>query len=142
MIHHRLKTYTEVEALDVHPDEDTVCAFVEGRLEEAGSSQMVSHLIVCGSCRHTTAQLTRLDSQVNGETDSPLREEGPGRVRLLLEGLASRMIPSSEEDVVFAYQNPSELNTEASEPAPDGPDQTQSSAEPSSQVKETEPDSL
>jgi len=140
MIHHRLKTYTEVEALDAHPDEDTVCAFVEGRLEEAGSSQMVSHLIACGSCRHTTAQLTRLDSQINAENDSPLQDEGPGRVRLLLEGLASRVIPSSQEDVVFAYQNPSELNTEAIEPAPDEPDQTQSSAEPSSHVKETEPD--
>src|SRR6266436_2237576 len=129
MIHHRLKTYAEVEALDAHPDEDTICAFVEGRLEEAGSSQMVSHLIACGSCRHTTAQLTRLDSQINAENDSPLREEGPGRVRLLLEGLASRMIPSSEEDVVFAYQNTSELSTEAIEPALDEPDQTQSSAE-------------
>jgi anti-sigma factor ChrR (cupin superfamily) len=140
MIHHRLRTYTEAEALDAHPDEDTVCAFVEGRLEEAASSQMVSHLIACGSCRHTTAQLTRLDPQINAENDSLLQAEGPGRVRLLLEDLASRVIPSSQEDVVFAYQNPSELNTEATEPAPDEPDQIQSSAEPSSHVKETEPD--
>lgn len=132
MIHNRLKTYTEVEALDAHPDEDTLCAFVEGRLEEPGSSQMVSHLIACGSCRRTTAQLTRLDSQINPLNDSPLQDEGPGRVRLLLEGLASRLISSSEEDVVFAYQNPSELKTKANEPAPDEPDQTQSSAEPSS----------
>lgn len=140
MIHHRLKTHREVEALDAHPDEDTVCAFVEGRLEEPGSSQMVSHLIACGSCRRTTAQLTRLDSQINAENDSPLQDEGLGRVRLMLEGLASRVVPSSGEDVVFAYQNPSELDTEAIEPAPEEPDQTQSSAEPSSHVKETEPD--
>ncbi len=140
MIHHRLKAYTEVEALDAHPDEDTVSAFIEGRLEEAGSSQMVSHLITCGSCRHTTAQLSRLDSQINAENDSPLKDEGLGRVRLLLEGLASRMMPSSEEDVVFAYQNPSELSTEAIEPALDEPDQTQSSAETYSHVKETESD--
>jgi hypothetical protein len=140
MIHHRLKTYAEVQTLDAHPDEDTVCAFVEGRLEEPGSSQMVSHLIACGSCRHTTAQLTRLDSQISAESDSLRQDEGLGRVRLLLEGLASRVIPSSEEDVVFAYQNPSELNTEAIEPAPDEPDQTSSSAEPKSHAKETEPD--
>ncbi len=101
---------------------------------------MVSHLIACGSCRHTTAQLTRLDSQSNAENDSPLQDEEPGRVRLLLEDLASRVIPLSEEDVVFAYQNPSELNTEAIEQVPDGPDQTQLSAETSSHVKETEPD--
>jgi len=140
MIHHRLKTYTEVEALDAHPDEDTVSAFLEGQLDEAGSSQMVSHLITCGSCRHTTAQLTRLDSQINTENDSPLTDEGLGRVRLLLEGLASRVMPSSEEDVVFAYQNPSEVSTVAIEPAPDEPDQIQSSAETSSNVKETKPD--
>jgi anti-sigma factor ChrR (cupin superfamily) len=140
MIHHRLKTYLEIQALSTHPDEDTICAFVEGRLEEAGSSQMVSHLIACGLCRHTTAQLGRLDSQINAANDSPLEDESSGRVRLLLEGLASRVIPSSEEDVVFAYQNPAELNTQANEPAPDEPDQTQSSAGPSSHVKETEPD--
>ena len=140
MIHHRLKTYTEVEALDAHPDEDTVSAFLEGQLDEAGSSQMVSHLITCGSCRHTTAQLTRLDSPINAGDDSPLKDEGLGRVRLLLEGLASRVMPSSEEDVVFAYQNPSEVSTEAIEPAPDEADQTQSSAETSSHVKDTKPD--
>jgi len=139
MIHHRLKAYTEVEALDAHPDEDTVSAFIEGRLEESGSSQMVSHLITCGSCRHTTAQLSRLDSQIKAEYDS-LKDEGLCRVRLLLEGLASRVMPSSEEDVVFAYQNPSELSTEALEPALDEPDQTQSSAETYSHVKETESD--
>jgi hypothetical protein len=136
MIHHRLKTYTEVEALDAHPDEDTVSAFLEGQLDEAGSSQMVSHLIACGSCRHTTAQLTRLDSPINAEDDSTLKDEGLGRVRLLLEGLASRVMPSSEEDVVFAYQNPSEVSTEVIEPAPDEPDQTQSSAETSSHAKD------
>ena len=139
MIHHRLNTYSEVAALDVHPDEDTVSAFLEGQLDEAGSSQMVSHLITCGSCRHTTAQLTRLDSQINTENDSPLKDEGLGRVRLLLEGLASRVL-SSEEDVVFAYQNPSEVSTEDIEPAPDEGDQTQSSADTSSHVKETKPD--
>jgi anti-sigma factor ChrR (cupin superfamily) len=140
MIHHRLKTYTEVEALDAHPDEDVVSAFLEGQLDEAGSSQMVSHLITCGSCRHTTAQLTRLDSQIDTENDSPLKDEGLGRVRLLLEGLASRVMPSSEEDVVFAYQNPSEVSTEAIEPATDEPDQIQSPTETSSNVKETKPD--
>lgn len=140
MIHHRLKTYTEVEALDAHPDEDTVSAFLEGQLDEAGSSQMVSHLIACGSCRHTTAQLTRLDSQINTENDSALEDEGLGRVRLLLEGLASRVMPSSEEDVVFAYQNPSEVSTEAIEPAPDERDQPESSVDTSSHVKETKPD--
>ncbi len=129
MIHQRLNSYAEVEAPDAHPDEDTISAFVEGRLEEAGSAHMVSHLISCGPCRHTTAQFARLDSQINAENDSPLPDERPGRLRLLLEGLASRVIPESQEDAVFAYQNPPDLNIAATEPAPDESDQSQSSAE-------------
>ncbi len=108
MIHQRLKTTTQLKGLEDHPDEDTICAFIEGRLAEAGSSQMVSHLIACGSCRRITAQATRLDSQINSEYNAPLEEAEaePGRLRSILEGLAARVLPVAEEDVVFAYQNP------------------------------------
>jgi hypothetical protein len=110
MIHQRLRINTEVPSLQSHPDEDTICAFIEGRLEEAGSSQMVSHLIECGSCRRITAEATRLDSQVNYEYDAPVEDAQPGRLRSILEGLAARVLPTPEEDVVFAYQNPTEEN--------------------------------
>jgi hypothetical protein len=140
MIHHRLSTYTEVEALEAHPDEDTICAFIEGRLEEDTSSQMVSHLIVCGSCRRITAQLTRFDSPLNVADDSPLEDAGPGSLRLFLQGLASRMLPEAEEDVVFAYQNPPETINEAVDTSGDEPHQTESSPEPLSHVKEIEPE--
>jgi hypothetical protein len=33
------------------------------------------------------------------------------------------VIPSSAEDAVFAYQNPPELKTDATEPAPEEPDE-------------------
>ena len=109
MIHQRLKTRLPVESppAETHLDEDAICAFVEGRLEEAESSPVVSHLIACTSCRHTTAQLIRLGSRFDPETESTTLEESPGRVRLLLERLASRLTPSFEEDAVFAYQDPS-----------------------------------
>lgn len=106
MIHQRLRTNTEVKGLEAHPDEDTICAFIEGRLEEAESSQMVSHLIACGSCRRITSQATRLDSQINSEDNAPLENAQPGRLRSIIEGLGARMLPVAEEDVVFAYQNP------------------------------------
>jgi hypothetical protein len=106
MIHQRLRSNTEVKGLEDHPDEDTICAFIEGRLEEAGSSQMVSHLIACGSCRRITSQATRLDSQINSEYNAPLQKAEPGRLRSILEGLGARVLPVAEEDVVFAYQNP------------------------------------
>ena len=113
MIDQRLKARTADSAavLDAHIDEDAICAFVEGRLEEAEASPVVSHLIACASCRHTTALLIRLESQFEPEND-PAPIESPGRMRLLLERLATGFAPSLEEDAVFAYQNP--------EPEPDG----------------------
>jgi len=120
MIHQRLRANTEVEVIVEHPDDDTICAFIEGRLEETASSEIVSHLILCGSCRRTTAQATRLDSSITPEYDDASFEEGPSRLRSILEGLAARVLPGSEEDVVFAYQNPPDQEVDESlEPSND-----------------------
>lgn len=125
MIQERLRARTLSESTNVplsaHPDEDTISAFVEGRLETDESSPVVSHLIACGVCRRATAQLVRLESQLDDKDDSTLVEESPGRLRSFLDGLASTMIPSSEEDAVFAYQNPvTDAKEDATaEPAPD-----------------------
>jgi hypothetical protein len=108
MIDQRLKARIADESAapsDAHIDEDSICAFVEGRLEEAEASPVVSHLIVCASCRHTTALLIRFESRFESE-DDPTPDESPGRVRLLLERLTAGFTPSVEEDAVFAYQNP------------------------------------
>ena len=109
MIHERLRARlaTESRPLESHLDEDAICAFVEGRLEEAESSPVISHLIACTSCRQTTAQLIRLGPQFDAETESAALEENPGRVRQLLDRLGSRVAPPFEEDAVFAYHDPS-----------------------------------
>lgn len=135
MIHQRLRTTTEEKGLEDHPDEDTICAFIEGRLEEAGSSQMVSHLIACGSCRRITAQATRLDSQVNSEYNAPWEEAEaePGHLRTILEGLAARVLPVAEEDVVFAYQNPLGQDDAITETADE-----EAKSDSANDVKETE----
>lgn len=109
MIHQRLRA-NPIESLEQHPDEDTICAFMEGHLEEPGASEMVSHLIACGSCRRTTAQLSR-DSEESDEIEAPVDEAGPSRLREMLEGLASKILPGHQEDVVFAYQDPSDENS-------------------------------
>lgn len=121
MIHQRLWANTEVQIVGDHPDEDTICAFIEGRLEEAASSEMVSHLILCSFCRRTTAQATRLESQLPSEYDAPIEDDGPSRLRNVLEGLAARVFPESQEDVVFAYQNPPDQETEVTESTHDEP---------------------
>jgi hypothetical protein len=109
LIDRRLKTRLSAEAVGAHfgdhLDDDSMAAFVEGRLEENESSSLISHLVQCSSCRFTTAQLVRLESQVDPESEAPA-DAGPGRMRSFIESLAARITPSFEEDAVFAYQNP------------------------------------
>ena len=107
LIHQRLKARLAAESpLSGHLDEDTIGAFVEGRLEEAESSPVISHLIACSACRRTTAQLIRFESRFDPEIESAPREPSAGSLSQLLERLASRLTPSFEEDAVFAYQDP------------------------------------
>lgn len=128
MIQERLRVRTRAEstdvALDAHPDDDTICAFVEGLLGADESMPVVSHLIACGVCRRATAQLVRLEFQLDEDDDLGL-EESPGRLRLFLDGLASHITPS-EEDAVFAYQNPL---TDAGQDAKTESSDSESSAE-------------
>ena|SRR5437764_5656149 len=92
-----------------HLDEDMLSAFVEGRSSEAESAPIVKHLVSCSTCRHITAQLIRLDTELAGderEASAPQQEE-PGRIRRLLSDLASRVLPSTEREV-FAYHAPAD----------------------------------
>ncbi len=117
LIDERLKTRLAIASPlpEGHLDEDAICAFVEGRLEEAESSPVISHLIVCASCRRTTAQLVRFDSEFVTENDLTPPDESPGRVRQLLDRLAEHLTPSFEEDAVFAYQDPAAESDESAE---------------------------
>jgi len=97
-------------AAETHLDEDALSAFTEGRLSETESAPVVRHLVACSFCRHITAQLVRLDSEV-GETQAPAQtpaQEEPGRIRRLLDGLAERVFTSSDDEAVFAYHAPAE----------------------------------
>ena len=119
MIDHRLKSISETEGATLssesHLDEDTISAFVEGRLEATESKTVVTHLTACGSCRRVSAQLVRLENQLDAEPESA--EEEPGRLQAFLSNLSSIVSPGGE-DVVFAYQNPP---AEKEQSEPDGP---------------------
>jgi len=111
LIDQRLKARVAAAILphpsDAHLDEDSICAFVEGRLEDAEAVPVTSHLVVCTACRQTTAQLIRFESQFDSQAEST-QDESPGRMRSLLDRLASHVTPAFEEDVVFAYQSPAD----------------------------------
>ncbi len=138
MIHQHLRRRALVAppiSAAAHMDEDALSAFIEGRLSETESAPVVTHLVACAFCRRITAQLVRLDSEM-GES-APLAhaaQEEPGRIRRLLEDLASRVFSAPEDDAVFAYHAPAEdfekkdeagKDDEASTGEPDEPPETQ-----------------
>jgi hypothetical protein len=112
MVHQHLRrraSLAPASPAGAHLDEDKLSSFVEGRLNDLESAPVTRHLVSCGSCRNITAQLIRLDTELsNVETDTPAHEEEPGRIRRLLASLASRVLPSSDGDVVFAYHAPAD----------------------------------
>ncbi len=119
----RVPAESLAEPLDVHLDEDAMCAFVEGRLEEAESLPVISHLVACAPCRYTTAQLIRLESQFDSGNES-IADESPEPVRSLLERLAARASLSFEEDAVFAYQSPEPDDKPVTEETPKKPEES------------------
>jgi len=111
MIHQHLQgraMTTPHVLVDVHLDEDALNAFVEGRLSDRESAPVIKHLVACGYCRHATSQLVRLQAETDhaGLQTPDLAPEEPGLIRRLLEDLAARVMPSSDE--VFAYHAPAE----------------------------------
>jgi len=111
MIDRRLKAVSAADLVNVsvgpHVDEDTIAAFVEGRLADDECQPILSHLAACGLCRRASAQFVQLENQIDAEIESSAAEEEPGRLEAMLSRLRSA-VPSVSEEVVFAYQNPEE----------------------------------
>jgi hypothetical protein len=124
MVHQHLRrraSLAQAAPAGAHLDEDALSAFVEGRLGNSESAPVTRHLVSCGSCRNITAQLIRLDTELSGAgVEEPAPSEGPGRIRRLLADLASRVLPSSESDVVFAYHAPADDFEKKDKAAEDG----------------------
>lgn len=92
-----------------HLDDDLLSVFTEGRLSDSESAPILKHLVACSFCRHITAQLVRLESTVEEPAEAlPTTQEDPGRIRRLLDDLASRALVSSDDEAVFAYHSPAE----------------------------------
>ena len=112
MIHQHLQRSALVAPpmlADVHLDEDALSAFIEGRLSEAESAPVVSHLVACGFCRRITAQLVRLEAETSAaEVDTAAMPAEPGRIRRFLQTIAERVIPPTDEAAVFAYHAPAD----------------------------------
>lgn len=109
----------------LHLDEDILATFTEGRLTQVEAAPFVSHLVACAMCRHKLAGLLRLDNE-NVFDDLAVRNNGsfdeatgvPSRIRNLLNELAARFTPFTDEQTVFGYQEETEQKDEANSEEP------------------------
>lgn len=115
MIHNYLHTRAQADAsptvaiASLHLDEDALAAFVEGRFGERESAPIAAHIVACAACRRISANLIRLQAEVEDQTPAPhAPDEEPNRVRRLLDDLASRLTFTSGEESVFAYHAPAD----------------------------------
>lgn len=87
-----------------HIDDDSLSAFVEGTLNRRESDSIVTHLVNCGFCRHTTAELVRLDLAFADEVPAQIAADvEPSRISEVLNGIFSKIFGTSDE-AVFAHE--------------------------------------
>ncbi len=97
-----------------HLDDDSLAAFVEGRLAERESRPMISHLVNCGFCRRVTAELVRLDIAL-AQSDALTVEtasETPTKVSDVLSGILAKIFGPGDA-AVFAHGEDEENKDEA-----------------------------
>ena len=88
-----------------HIDDDSLSAFVEGTLNRRESDSIVSHLVDCGYCRHTTAELVRLDLAF-AEEEAPARiaeAAEPAKISEVLSGIFAKIFGTTD-GAVFAHE--------------------------------------
>jgi hypothetical protein len=107
----REKNKTEPTVQDVHLDEDSLTAFVEGNLSERESQPIVNHLIDCSFCRHVTTELVKLADVLSEEpiTQTAVTEKQPSKVSKILQSLFSSILETNDS-VVFAHHETEEPN--------------------------------
>ena len=103
-----------------HVDEDSIAAFVEGRLTDSECKPVLSHLAACGLCRRTSSQFVQLENQIDADIVPPA-DEDPGRLEALLSRLRSA-VPSAHDEVVFAYENPEDEGADPEQESSRKPD--------------------
>ena len=87
-----------------HIDDDSLSAFVEGTLNKRESGSIVTHLVDCGFCRHTTAELVRLDLAFAEEASAQIAAHTePSRISEVLSGIFSKIFGTTD-GAVFAHE--------------------------------------
>ncbi len=105
-----LKFRTSTVNSDAHLDEDSLAAFVEGRLSQRESSPVIKHLIDCSFCLNVTAELAKLELAFADEFQTVSAVAAPAeptKVSDVLKGLLSRIF-GTQDGAVFAHHETEE----------------------------------
>ena len=97
-----------------HIDADTLAAFVESNLSLRESEPVVAHLVDCGFCRKSSADLIRLQNEFSAEPVKDVVRQGESaKLSEVLSGLLQKLLGTSDA-TVFAHEE-SEEDKEKSE---------------------------
>lgn len=93
---------------DNHLDEDSLTAFVEGRISESESASLVKHLIDCTFCLNVTGELAKMNAAfAETEVSVALPTKEPVRVSEILGGILTRIF-GTNDGAVFAHEEKDE----------------------------------
>jgi hypothetical protein len=91
-----------------HIDTDTLAAFVESSLSLRESEPVVAHLVDCGFCRKTSAELIRLQNEFSAEPVRDVVRQGESsKISQVLSSLLEKLLGTSDA-TVFAHEETDE----------------------------------
>ena len=91
-----------------HIDADTLAAFVESNLSLRESEPVVAHLVDCGFCRKSSAELIRLQNEFSAEPVRDVVRQGESsKISEVLSGLLQKLLGPSDA-AVFGHGEPEE----------------------------------
>ncbi|HKP67637.1 MAG TPA: hypothetical protein VJV05_00035 [Pyrinomonadaceae bacterium] len=97
-----------------HIDADTLAAFVESSLSLRESEPVVAHLVDCGFCRKSSAELIRLQNEFSTEPVNDIVRQGESvTISEVVSGWLHKLLGTSDA-TVFAHEE-SEEEKEKSE---------------------------
>jgi hypothetical protein len=106
-----LKTQNS-NSTEPHLDQDSLNAFVEGRLNQIEAKPITTHLVKCSFCRHVTAELVKLEMEFSEDfSTAPMSNQEPTKVSEVIAGLFSRLFGGSAGEV-FAHHEAENEETE------------------------------
>lgn len=87
-----------------HLGDDSLTAFIEGKISERESPAIIEHLVNCSFCLHVTGELARLsDTFAEDDVTISATTKEPTKVSEILSGMLSRIF-GINDGAVFAHQ--------------------------------------